>query len=1141
MASDGRIVIDVILEDGSVARGVGNIDRELQGLDRRGSRLSGISDNFKKMAKVAAGVALGVVGVGAAIGGLAAPLVKAAASAQALNSQFSQVFGDLEKNATASLDKIAAETSILPERLKGSFTMMAAFAKTSGMDTAGALDLTSRATLAAADSAAFYDKSIEEVSESLQSFLKGNFENDAALGISATETTRNAKANELYGKSFKDLGESQKQLALLAMVEDGNKLSGALGQAAREGDGLENVVGNLKQAWENLKVVLGGPLLQPAVDGIKALTALIQNFDPAAFASKFEGIKTVAIEAFRLIKEYVIIAIDTAKEYIQIGLQAIQQFWVDHGAQIISAVKTAFDLVVATITYVLDLVVPFVQEKLAVLQQFWAENGEQIMQAVKKFADVVVGIFNFFLPAILFVVEYIWSAIKNVINGALGIIMGLIKVFAGIFTGDFSKLWEGVKQIFKGAIDLILGLMSLTFVGGIRTAITNLAKTVINLVKTKWTNIVNLFRSGGAGAVNAVQSMVGTVLTFIKNLVTNFTATINGFKTAIVNKFIEIKNLIVNTVKGIDLIQIGKDIVGGLIGGIGNMFGSVKEKISELANLIPDWAKKILGIASPSKVMAAIGVWTGKGLAKGIDSTQKLVVKTMDDLGKAVIAVANANAKEQLENEKKLGADTAKANKDTADKIASIRTTANTKIVAIQAKARKKGKALTTAQKAQIVAIEKKASTDITKIKSDAITKNKKLEEKASKDTLAALSKEQKSYLDAIQAFVDDRRSLDQLSLVEEAAVWEKSLSLFAVGTDERIKVQQNYKKAVEAINAEIVSINTSYQTQMKQISDNLIKQEEELNKAYGDAFNQRYDSLMSFAGTFDEFSISIGKSGTELMANLQAQVDGFKLWQAQFNQLSGRNVDEDLLAELSGLGVKALPELMALNQLTDAQLTQYSAIYKEKATLARQQAEAELVGMKQDTNKQILALREVAHNQLTALQGEWDLKIKALVRDTNTELMTLQQVGVNAGQGLLNGLASMEGPLIEKARQIANAIKTAIEGALDMHSPSRWMRDYVAGNLAKGFDIGVDKHESVFTKAAGNIGNLIKPVINPLRGVRPSLGNFGKPSTINGNTSNTSNNDNSSTANYEINLHNSVDEGRAVEKAMRRVQFLHR
>lgn len=97
----------------------------------------------------------------------------------------------MDAQAKDSLNAIGDELDIVPERLKGSFTQMASFAKTSGMDTADALDLTTRATRAVQMEATFYDKSIEEVTENLQSFLRGNYENDAALGISATETTRN--------------------------------------------------------------------------------------------------------------------------------------------------------------------------------------------------------------------------------------------------------------------------------------------------------------------------------------------------------------------------------------------------------------------------------------------------------------------------------------------------------------------------------------------------------------------------------------------------------------------------------------------------------------------------------------------------------------------------------------------------------------------------------------------------------------------------------------------------------------------------------------------------------------------------------------------------------------------------------------
>ena len=144
----------------------------------------------------------------------------AAADAAAVSSQFTQTFGDLEADATESLNQIANQAGMLTNRMKGSYTQIAAFAKTTGLDTASALELSNRAMVAVADSAAFYDRSLEEATESLQSFLKGNYENDAALGLSCTEVTRNAAANELYGTSFKNLSEAQKQLHQIFRTEE---------------------------------------------------------------------------------------------------------------------------------------------------------------------------------------------------------------------------------------------------------------------------------------------------------------------------------------------------------------------------------------------------------------------------------------------------------------------------------------------------------------------------------------------------------------------------------------------------------------------------------------------------------------------------------------------------------------------------------------------------------------------------------------------------------------------------------------------------------------------------------------------------------------------------------------------------------
>lgn len=245
-----------------------NASRSLSGLN---SNADTLGSTLKRLFTIAAGaVALDK------LKDFGLSTLEESAAASAREAQFSQVFAGVEGSATYSLGQIANNTGIQENRLKESYTSIAAFAKTTGMETADAMDLSNRAMKAVADSAAFYDRSLEEVTESLQSYLKGNYENDAALGLSSTEYTRNAEAMELYGKKFQDLTEEQKQWTLLSMVEEANELSGALGQASREADTWTNQTGNLAQAWEDMKASLGDNIMDQSIGAVKSLT---ENMD----------------------------------------------------------------------------------------------------------------------------------------------------------------------------------------------------------------------------------------------------------------------------------------------------------------------------------------------------------------------------------------------------------------------------------------------------------------------------------------------------------------------------------------------------------------------------------------------------------------------------------------------------------------------------------------------------------------------------------------------------------------------------------------------------------------------------------------------------------------------------------------------
>lgn len=213
-----------------------------------------------------------------AVKNLSGQFIESAANVNAETSAFEQTFGTLGDEASAAIGRVANESGILQTRLNTLGSKIYAFARSSGGDTTESMRLMERALKAAADSAAYYDTSVEQATETIQSFLKGNFANDAALGLSATETTRNAAAMELFGQKYNDLSEIQKQETLLKMVEDSQRLSGAMGQAAREADGWENVLGNLKETWRQFQANAGAPFLESLIPIIQKITTAFQGW-----------------------------------------------------------------------------------------------------------------------------------------------------------------------------------------------------------------------------------------------------------------------------------------------------------------------------------------------------------------------------------------------------------------------------------------------------------------------------------------------------------------------------------------------------------------------------------------------------------------------------------------------------------------------------------------------------------------------------------------------------------------------------------------------------------------------------------------------------------------------------------------------
>ena len=345
--------------------------------------------------------------------------VEAAAEINAENSQFEQTFGELGDNAAAAIQRVADSSGILDTRLRPAASQIYAFARASGGDAVESMDLMETALQAAADSAAYYDRSLEDTTDSLMSFLKGNFSNDAALGVSATETTRNAAAMELFGEKYSDLTEVQKQQTLLKMVTDAQELSGAMGQAAREADGWENVQGNLNEALRQTKANIGQELLPAATELSQAFTSVLSgDMDTEQFAETAANIVAELTTSFA----------DQAPEMVEAGVQLLTSLLDglmqgDNAEQIADSMA---EIIISLVDGGVEMLPDIVEFAIRLISTLAISLVEHIPDLAAKVPDIIFGIVNALL-----------KGLPDIRNVGIALIQGL---------------WEGWKSWYSSLL-----------------------------------------------------------------------------------------------------------------------------------------------------------------------------------------------------------------------------------------------------------------------------------------------------------------------------------------------------------------------------------------------------------------------------------------------------------------------------------------------------------------------------------------------------------------------------------------------------------------------------------------------------------------------------------------------------------------
>lgn len=139
----------------------------------------------------------------------------------------------------------------------------------------------------------------------------------------------------------------------------------------------------------------------------------------------------------------------------------------------------------------------------------------------------------------------------------------------------------------------------------------------------------------------------------------------------------------------------------------------------------------------------------------------------------------------------------------------------------------------------------------------------------------------------------------------------------------------------------------------------------------------------------------------------------------------------------------------------------------------------------------QLLAEGQTAVDNLNGLDKQLRTVAKVIASNAGTYLL---QAGINAAQGMADGIAKNAHAAIDAATNMANAIIKAVNKALNSHSPSRVFVG-IGQNTAKGMAIGIDSSADLVTESATNLAtaaitamNAVVSEIDPNPTIKPVL-----------------------------------------------------
>lgn len=877
--------------------------------------------------------------------------------------------------------------------------------------------------------------------------------------------------------------------------------------------GWSQVLSSTTTLWNAIKTVLS-----VVWNWIKSTATSIFNSLKAAILTVWNNIKSNASSAWNSIKAVIIAVITVLRAGITSGINAIRSVVSSVWNAIRSVSTSVWNAIRSVITSVVNAIKSRVTSTFSALRSsvssifsairsvassVWNAIRSVISSVVTSIKSKVTSTFS----AMRSSVASITSAIRSVVSSGFNAMRSVISSIMSSIRSVVSSAWNGIRSVVSSAVSSVRSVVSSGF-NALKSVVTSAMSNVISAIKNGWNNAVNFLK--GINLTSIGQNIIQGLINGIKSKIG-----------AVVSAAKAIADRVKNTIKSAMDIhspsrvtkELGEHTGQGFANGIKSKTSTVEKSAKAVAaaakKSFSDGMKGLDLKLSAGTISTASYVKQAKALGqkyKSVTNAQNTVnAKIAKATTKKALATQRARNAKVIADQKAFSLKLAKYdNQYNASKKTTSDTNKYVAKVSALAKQYKQNEAIQNKANAKIISAEKNVAANLLSTRKNTVSKllssNKILTDKQlqsisklakeypknSKERIyfenqytKAVKQNAKLQYEANKAKVENILANEKLSAAQQIAKINEISKQYKKGSAERAYFDEQASKKKKEIYDGLIALNEKYTNAIQEANQKLIDSEKALNAEYEKAVADRAKTLSGFTSLFSEVQKTADVTSTQLKSNLQDQVTTLKEWASNINSLANKGVAGSLLEELRQLGPGASSEIAALNTMSAEELSEYIALWEEKSKFATDVATAELVGLRKDTDEQITALRAETAKQLAQYNAEWQAEIKNLTGQTtnkfNALTASMPAIGKNVIRGMQNGLTSMTPALLAQAESIANSIKSTIQSALDIHSPSRWGDKFIGRNLVLGMINGISRMKNQAVATALDLAESVK------------------------------------------------------------------